>query len=118
MTTTITLTGHDRHRILDDLWAVAGLGDHIDWMAVKSDDTDSCSVYLKTDAHVAPLSVAYGLLDDQRTWTYGQFVYLRGTYRGVSVVFSLDLTVQDVPDTGVAKAALADLNAAIGGEQS
>ena len=112
MNTTVTMTGHDRHRILDDLWAVTGLGDHIDWMAIKTDD-GVCQVYLTTDAHVAPLFVAHGLLDDPKTWASRGILYVRGDYRGVYTVFSLDLTPQQpaVPDT--AQAALADLLAAL-----
>jgi hypothetical protein len=113
MTGTLTITGHDRHRILDDLWAVTGLGEHIDWMATKTGADEGCMVYIKTDAHVAPLFIAHGLLDDPETWASHGILYVHGDYRGVYTIFSLDVTPQQpaVPDT--AQAALADLLAAI-----
>ena len=114
MTTTVTLTGHDRHRILDDLWAVTGLGEHIHWVALDGRRDMETHYYLDQDAHVAPLAIAYGLLDDPHVWGDAKNVYVRGYYRGVAVSFAFD---EKLEDQEAAEAALADLNAAIGGER-
>lgn len=122
-TATILLTGHDRHRILDDLWAVAGLGEHIHWMSVHA-DTQAAGIHTYPEAHVAPLAIAHGLLDNAHPWTpsYGGKVYVSGRYRGVDVLFVLDVAPEGrrntVRDRRIADAALADLKAAIGGAQS
>jgi hypothetical protein len=123
-TAIITLTGHDRHRILDDLWAVTGLGDHIEWLVVDNRADYQSNLYLDREAHVAPMAIVHGLLDDARAWTSKPIggktagsanVYVTGYYRGVPIMASF---TEKFDDQDAAEAALADLLAAIGGAQS
>lgn len=123
-TATITLTGRDRGRILDDLWAVTGLADHITNVNVARDEM--CHVELDTGAHVAPLLIARDLLDDLRPPHANKgTLFLRGTYRGVDVLFTQSFMSYDYSQgkyeerqaaaIPVAEAALADLKAALPG---
>lgn len=118
-TTTIQLTGADRHRLLADLWAVTGLGEHIVWMTVDGRGPEESFVYLDQDAHVAPLAIAHGLLDDRRVWATRSYdgrpvsrpaVYVSGSYRGVPVTFAFE---ELLPSQEAAEAALADLLSAV-----
>lgn len=111
-----TNLGRERGRILDGLFDVTGLGDHIDHYMVDGRAQRSCHVHVDGEAHVGPLVIAHGLLD--RPWTTTSSpvdaedtgsVYVGGTYQGVRCVFA----VGGLVDEAAVDAALADLRAAI-----
>lgn len=94
MTTTetpITLTGHDRHRILDDLWAVPGLGEHLASIEVAARSRSSAQVFSTDEAiAVTALQVAVSILDDPtfEIHSYADYdaLYVTGPYRGVPLL--------------------------------
>lgn len=88
MTTTPTLTGHARHRILDDLWAVTGLGEYICSIYVTATAMSAAQVYDTDAVEAAALQVALDVLDESTITAHhyeGGSVHLRvtGSYRGV-----------------------------------
>lgn len=88
MTTTPTLTGHARHRILDDLWAVTGLGEYICSIYVTATAMSAAQVYDTDAVEAAALQVALDVLDESTITARhyeGGSVHLRvtGSYRGV-----------------------------------
>lgn len=91
MTTTetpITLTGHDRHRLLDDLWAVPGLGEHLASIEINARSRSSAQVFSTDEAiEASALQVAASTLDDPTfaIHSYADYdaLYVNGLYRGV-----------------------------------